>query len=58
MNKPLKPTGCRHAQSELTNRIRFSSKHAANHQDGLTLGSMEIGGVSAWLLRNFTIKKM
>ena len=45
------------AQSELTNRIRFSSKDAANYQDGLTLGSMEVGGMPAGLLRNFYDKK-
>ena len=41
------------AQSELANWIRFSSKDAAKHLDGLTLASMEIEGVPAWLLRNF-----
>ena len=45
------------AQSELTNRIRFSSKDAVNYQDVLTLGSMKIGGMPAWLLRNFYDKK-
>lgn len=41
------------AQSELANWIRFSSKDAAKHLDGLTLASMEIEGVPAWYLRNF-----
>lgn len=35
------------AQSELANRIRFSSKDAENHQDGLTTASMEIEGIPA-----------
>ena len=45
------------AQSKLAHWIRFSSKDAANHQDGITLESMKIGGVSAWLLRNFYFEK-
>jgi hypothetical protein len=41
------------AQSELANWIRFSSKDAAEHMDGLTLAGMEINGIPAWYLRNF-----
>jgi hypothetical protein len=45
------------AQSELANWIRFSSKDVAKYQDGLTMASMEIEGVSAWALRNFYNKE-
>lgn len=45
------------AQSELANWIRFSSSDAIKYKDGLTLASMEIEGVPAWLLRNFYTKK-
>jgi hypothetical protein len=41
------------AEKELANWIRFSSKDAKTHCDGLTLGSMEIKGITAWYLRNF-----
>lgn len=41
------------AQSELGDWIRFSSKDAEQHADGLTLASMEIEGVAGWVLRNF-----
>ncbi|WP_462254746.1 Acg family FMN-binding oxidoreductase [Ferruginibacter sp.] len=41
------------AQSELANWIRFSSKDAAEHLDGLTLAGMEIEGIPGWYLRNF-----
>jgi hypothetical protein len=41
------------AQEELANWIRFSSKDAAEHCDGLTTGSMEIEGLPGWVLRNF-----
>ncbi len=44
------------AQSELADWIRFSSKDAEQHADGLTTASMEIEGVSAWILRNFYSK--
>lgn len=44
------------AQSELADWIRFSSKDAEKYNDGLTLASMEIEGVPAWLLRNFYTK--
>jgi hypothetical protein len=45
------------AQSELANWIRFSSKDAAQHLDGLTLAGMEIEGIPSWYLRNFYGKK-
>ncbi|HWB27666.1 MAG TPA: hypothetical protein VG738_19450 [Chitinophagaceae bacterium] len=41
------------AQKELADWIRFSSKDAKKYCDGLTMAGMEIGGVSAWVLRNF-----
>jgi hypothetical protein len=44
------------AQNELANWIRFSSKDAKQHADGLTMASMEIEGVAAWFLRNFYSK--
>lgn len=45
------------AQNELANWIRFSSKDAAVHLDGLTLAGMEIEGIPGWYLRNFYGKK-
>jgi hypothetical protein len=45
------------AQSELADWIRFSSKDAEKYKDGLTLASMEIEGMPAWLLRNFYTKE-
>lgn len=41
------------AEKELADWIRFSSKDAEEHCDGLTLASMEIEGIAAWYLRNF-----
>lgn len=41
------------AQAELADWIRFSSKDAETHRDGLTLAGMEIEGMPAWYLRNF-----
>jgi hypothetical protein len=41
------------AQKELSEWIRFSSKDAEKHCDGLTTASMELEGFPAWLLRNF-----
>lgn len=41
------------AQKELANWIRFSSRDAEKYRDGLTTGSMEIEGVSGWVVRNF-----
>ena len=45
------------AQSELANWIRFSSKDAEEHMDGLTLAGMEIDGIPGWYLRNFYDKE-
>jgi Nitroreductase family len=45
------------AQEELSNWMRFSSKEAAAHRDGLTTASMELEGLPAWLLRNFYSKQ-
>ena len=41
------------AQQELANWIRFSSKDADKHRDGLTTAGMEITGISGWVVRNF-----
>lgn len=41
------------AEKELANWIRFTSKDAKAHCDGLTVASMEIEGISAWYLRSF-----
>lgn len=45
------------AQAELAEWIRFSSKEAANHRDGLTTAGMEIEGLAGWWVRNFYGKK-
>jgi hypothetical protein len=45
------------AQKELSEWIRFSSKDAKEHCDGLTMAGMEIDGIPGWLLRNFYSKK-
>lgn len=45
------------AQQELSNWIRFSSKDAMAHLDGLTLAGMELTGMPAWYLRNFYHQK-
>jgi hypothetical protein len=41
------------AQQELADWTRFSNKNADKYRDGLTTSSMEIEGVSGWLVRNF-----
>ncbi len=41
------------AQQELADWIRFSSKDADIHRDGLTTAGMEIEGLSGWMVRNF-----
>ena len=41
------------AQKELADWIRFSSKDAKQHEDGLTLAGMEIEGIPGPYLRNF-----
>jgi hypothetical protein len=41
------------AQQELANWIGFSSQDAEKYRDGLTTASMEIDGISGWVLLNF-----
>lgn len=41
------------AQKELSDWIRFSSKDAEKYGDGLTMASMELNGIPAWVLRNY-----
>jgi nitroreductase len=41
------------AEKELSEWIRFSSDAAREHRDGLTTASMEIKGISGWVVRNF-----
>ena len=41
------------AQQELADWIRFSSRDAQEYRDGLTTASMEIEGISGWVVRNF-----
>lgn len=45
------------AQSELADWMRFSSEDAIKNCDGLTTASMEINGMSGWVVRNFYSKK-
>lgn len=40
------------AQQELSDWVRFSSRDAERHRDGLTTASMEVGGAAGWVLRN------
>lgn len=40
------------AQEELADWIRFSSQNAEKHRDGLTTASMELKGLSGWVVRN------
>ncbi len=44
---------CDAAEKELAEWIRFSSKDAAKNMDGLTTASMEIEGISGFVVRNF-----
>ncbi|MEP7320415.1 MAG: nitroreductase [Saprospiraceae bacterium] len=44
------------AEKELSEWIRFSSKDAEKNMDGLTTASMEIKGVSGFVVRNFYSK--
>ena len=41
------------AQSELAGWMRFRSRDALKHLDGLTVAGMEIGGFAGWVVRNF-----
>lgn len=45
------------AQEELADWIRFSNKAAEKYRDGLTTASMEIEGISGFLVRNFYSKE-
>lgn len=45
------------AQSELSHWIRFSNQEVEKYRDGLTPASMEISGISGWVVRNFYDKK-
>ena len=45
------------AQEELANWIRWSSKDAEEHRNGLTPDSMEIGGIAGFYVRNFYDRK-
>lgn len=44
------------AQQELSEWVRFSSQEASKHRDGLTTASMEIDGISGFVVRNFYSK--
>ncbi len=41
------------AEKELANWIRFSSEDAKKYCDGLTTASMEMNGMTGWVVRNF-----
>ena len=41
------------AQKELSNWIRFSNHDVEKFRDGLTPSSMEIDGITGWIVRNF-----
>jgi hypothetical protein len=41
------------AQAEITKWMRFSDADAEKYLDGLTLESMEIGGIPGWYLKHF-----
>src|SRR6266498_2778247 len=41
------------AEKELANWIRFSSRDAEKYCDGLTTASMEMNGMTGWVVRNF-----
>jgi hypothetical protein len=45
------------AQKELAEWIRFSSTDAKKYCDGLTTASMEMEGISGWVVRNYFGKK-
>lgn len=45
------------AEKELADWIRFSTKDAKAHNDGLTTASMEIEGLSGFVVRNFYNKE-
>jgi hypothetical protein len=41
------------AQKELADWLRFSSSDVRKYRDGLTTGTLEIEGISGWVVRNF-----
>lgn len=45
------------AQGELANWMRLSTDDALKYKDGLTTASMEINGLSGWVVRNFYTKE-
>ena len=45
------------AEKELSEWIRFSNKDAEKNRDGLTPATMEIEGISGWIVRNFYDKE-
>ena len=45
------------AEKELSEWIRFSSKDSEKFRDGLTPATMEIEGISGWIVRNFYDKE-
>lgn len=45
------------AQTELANWIRFSNEDVEKYRDGLTPASMEIVGISGWIVRNYYDKQ-
>lgn len=45
------------AQTELSNWIRCSNQEVEKYRDGLTPASLEISGISGWVVRNFYNKK-
>jgi hypothetical protein len=45
------------AQNELADWTRFSNRDAEKYRDGLTPASMEIEGLSGWIVRNFYKKE-
>ncbi len=40
------------AQRELSDWVRFSSRDAETHRDGLTTAGLDVGGAAGWVLRN------
>lgn len=45
------------AQTELANWMRFSNEDVEKYRDGLSPASMEIKGISGWVVRNFYDKQ-
>lgn len=47
--------GREEAQKELSEWVRFSNREAEKFRDGLTTASMEIDGLSGWMVRNLYV---